>query len=164
MVFSFSNTPETCIPVTLQKAFDNTTNRLAKTSGELKDINTSDIASCLIQECGRWAESYSSDMLVTWNIIQRYLDGSNPPPEDGHLLFIFGIRRNGVDGPMSVMARITQGIGPFNHYLDTELYRRILGLEINIADNMCSMTLKNIEHQLGYLNKKDEPLVLKRKS
>ena len=76
--------------------------------GEYKvDMNMSEIYSILIQEAGRWCESYASDLLVDidtvkfalnypakWNEMRQYEKGENGVER---VSFRFGFRANGVD-------------------------------------------------------------------
>ena len=71
------------------------------------DISLSEIYTILIQEAGRWCESYASDLLVDINIITAALDNTDEwehhnnfcKTENGNesLYFRFGFRANGVD-------------------------------------------------------------------
>lgn len=72
------------------------------------EFNTSAIFSRLIQEAGRWCESYASDILIDIETVKRILTRS---PEDWHqvkevtktengdisVILRFGFRKSGVD-------------------------------------------------------------------
>ena len=57
------------------------------------DINYSDILSRLIQSCGKYCQSYSSDLFIDWTTIVRELEKG----ENINETYIFGIRTMGVD-------------------------------------------------------------------
>ena len=69
--------------------------------------NTADIFTRLIQEAGRWCESYASDLLVDIDSVKDAirpeavwsdrLDFAKDAEGKGYLEFMFGFRRCGVD-------------------------------------------------------------------
>ena len=72
------------------------------------DINTSDIYSTLIRECGRWVECYNSDLLVDIARVNKILADHSIWKDYSHYsvdeetgdevcLFQFGFRQYGVD-------------------------------------------------------------------
>ncbi len=70
-------------------------------------INLSSIATKLIQETGRFCESYASDFLINWQTIEDLLTRPMDTFLD-HDLFgmqIFGIRQMGVDGIAYLLSR-----------------------------------------------------------
>ena len=44
------------------------------------EINTSSILTKLIQEAGRWCESYASDLFIRWGVIQKGLENATVEP------------------------------------------------------------------------------------
>ena len=58
------------------------------------EINYSSILTCLIQEAGRWCESYASDLFVQWKYgIDQKLDNGTLYTDT----FVFAFRDSGVD-------------------------------------------------------------------
>ena len=83
-------------------------NRLNRKDGEkYVEINMSDIYTALIQEAGRWCESYASDLLHDIDAVKRHLEFPDEweksrnfrKTKDGadSVYFRFGFRANGVD-------------------------------------------------------------------
>lgn len=144
-------------PRTVQDAFDATKEIIDEERGRVGSINLSSIASKLIQECGRWTDRYASDFLIDWDGVREITEGRSPVATP-HLdrMFIFAIRRDGVDHMPFFMSRIREGINPWHPYLNTSQYRRILALQVTIDDdNYCHCVLKNIENQLTVLHADD---------
>lgn len=90
------------------------------------NINLSSIATKLIQETGRWCESYASDFIITWDIVRetvtKHLQTPEILPAD---VFTFGMRRNGVDHNEYIASKLYNGID-FN----TETYRKVYAVQI----------------------------------
>lgn len=75
-----------------------------QTNHEL-NINLSSMETFLIQQVGRFCDSYASDFLISWNTIRKILE--NPCPiQKTHYDFI-GIREQGVDHLAYVISRCT---------------------------------------------------------
>lgn len=62
-------------------------------SGDGWNINYSFILTKLIQEAGRWCESYASDLFISWSSIDEKLKKG----EDINYTYLFGFRQSGVD-------------------------------------------------------------------
>ena len=89
-------------------------------------INLSSIATKLIQEAGRWCESYASDFIITWDVVReavtKHLQTTEMLSAD---VFTFGMRRNGVDHNEYIASKLYNGID-FN----TETYRKVYAVQI----------------------------------
>lgn len=114
-------------------------NRDGKTEA---NINTSSIYTTLIQEAGRWCESYASDIIYDINHINKILknlDGlseyENYSKKDGSITLRFGFRQNGVDDDKVISHEFED---PHRKYY---YYRAIWKLVITKTDNKITMTL-----------------------
>ena len=97
-------------------------------------INISSIQSRIINEVGRFAESFASDALYELETISDLLsEHMIEPGED--CIIPFGIRRTGVDGTRFLMQRLISDCRyPTSGYLHPErCYRKILGVRIKIG-------------------------------
>ena len=71
----------------------------------LKDCNFSTEWSRLINEAGRWCESYASDILIDFETIEAYLGQLANGEESEGREFWFGFRQSGVDGLSFIRSR-----------------------------------------------------------
>lgn len=92
------------------------------------NINTSSILTRLIQEAGRWCNSYASDLFILWNYgVDKLLE--NGTMESTNLVFAF--REHGVDSEVG-----------YNHNKETyHYYRAVWFLDIDVADGKINMVL-----------------------
>lgn len=86
------------------------------------DGNISDIISTLIQDCGRFTESYNSDLFITLQSMHKELEHRDAPITEP-MLYVYAIRQSGVDSNEFMFNRI-------NEYKDephalNDYYRRI---------------------------------------
>ena len=75
--------------------------RRSSVSGRF-DVNYSGILSQLIQEAGRYCESFASDLFIDWESVRDYIEEAED--EDAHT-FLFGFRQRGVDGASFIFSR-----------------------------------------------------------
>ena len=71
----------------------------------IKDCNFSSEWSRLINEAGRWCESYASDILIDFESIKAYLERLKNGEESEGREFWFGFRQMGVDGLSFIQSR-----------------------------------------------------------
>ena len=71
----------------------------------LRDCNFSSEWSRLINEAGRWCESYASDILIDFETIEAYLGQLANGEESEGREFWFGFRQSGVDGLSFIRSR-----------------------------------------------------------
>ena len=71
----------------------------------LRDCNFSREWSRLINEAGRWCESYASDILIDFESIKAYLERLKNGEESEGREFWFGFRQMGVDGLSFIQSR-----------------------------------------------------------
>ena len=71
----------------------------------LRDCNFSREWSRLINEAGRWCESYASDILIDFEAIKAYLERLKNGEESEGREFWFGFRQMGVDGLSFIQSR-----------------------------------------------------------
>ena len=72
---------------------------------EIQNCNFSSEWSRLINEAGRWCESYASDILINFESIKAYLERLKNGEESEGREFWFGFRQMGVDGLSFVQSR-----------------------------------------------------------
>lgn len=72
---------------------------------EIQNCNFSSEWSRLINEAGRWCESYASDILIDFESIKAYLERLKNGEESEGREFWFGFRQSGVDGLSFIRSR-----------------------------------------------------------
>ena len=72
---------------------------------EIQNCNFSSEWSRLINEAGRWCESYASDILIDFEAIKAYLERLKNGEESEGREFWFGFRQMGVDGLSFIQSR-----------------------------------------------------------
>ena len=72
---------------------------------EIQNCNFSSEWSRLINEAGRWCESYASDILIDFEAIKAYLERLENGEESEGREFWFGFRQMGVDGLSFIQSR-----------------------------------------------------------
>ena len=72
---------------------------------EIQNCNFSSEWSRLINEAGRWYESYASDILIDFESIKAYLERLKNGEESEGREFWFGFRQMGVDGLSFIQSR-----------------------------------------------------------
>lgn len=72
---------------------------------EIQNCNFSSEWSRLINEAGRWCESYASDILIDFQSIKAYLERLKNGEESEGREFWFGFRQMGVDGKSFIESR-----------------------------------------------------------
>ena len=118
------------------------------------DFNMSDIITLLVQEAGRYAERYASDVVISINSMMNDLN-TNPWEHIGET-YLFGIRRNGVDHLEFVRCQMESDINNFSHF--DEYYRKIYAVKLEIKDDendtsnikRATVTMKEIRSELSH--------------
>lgn len=72
---------------------------------EIQNCNFSSEWSRLINEAGRWCESYASDILIDFESIKAYLERLKNGEESEGREFWFGFRQMGIDGLSFIQSR-----------------------------------------------------------
>lgn len=126
--------------VTLSKAFDATDKEHDITAhGYAGDINMSSILTAIIQDTGRFAESYASDVLFSLAEIYTLTENLPKdfrPDEPIDKLIPIGIRQLGVDHGAFIMSKLlhTQSSTLMGSYVHPDhIYRKILAVQIHIS-------------------------------
>lgn len=106
------------------------------------EVNHSGILTRLIQEAGRFCERFASDLFIDWGGVERWIDNADTGAET---VFLFGFRRDGVDGNSFVLSRYNNGCYA---YPEKE-YRSMWRLEISTGvdeynSDEISMTLGRV--------------------
>lgn len=156
--------------VSLTQAFEKSDRVLADASGSVypnsqpdDTINLSSISDILIRDCGRFAESHSSDLLISWETV-RDLVKAHDVSEPEHHVVCFGIRKSGVDHNDYIIYTLRRGFRRKGDFVYPDyFYRRILalGLSITPPEPGCSgigikAVLKDITSSLYKLEPEDE--------
>ena len=129
---------------TIRDAFAKSERTLATERASLgRDINLSTIATLLIQNVGRFAESYASDFVISWDVVRDIVKNA--------------IRRSGVDGNNYLMSNLRNTFNKFTGFSRPEdKYRKILALGIELPiDGGIEVVLKDITDDCYKLNKED---------
>lgn len=138
---------------TILDAFDATKGQLDIASS-MGEVNTSSIATKLIQAVGRYCDNYASDFLITWKSFEECLNAEYKG--ETRDVFAFGIRQLGVDGNDYIVTRMREWDKGFYPYDMASLYyRKVLAVEIHRApyslfpnEIMTTVTLKDITGNL----------------
>lgn len=140
---------------TIRDAFAKSERTLATERVSLgRDINLSTIATLLIQNVGRFAESYASDFVISWDVVRDIVRNAEPGTS---YIEVFAIRRSGVDGNNYLMSNLRNTFNKFTGFSRPEdKYRKILALGIELPlDGGIEMVLKDITDDCYKLNKED---------
>ncbi len=86
------------------------------------DGNLSDIISTLIQDCGRFTESYNSDLFITLQSMHKEFEHRDTPIAKP-MLYVYAIRQLGIDSNEFMFSRINEYKN--NPYALNNYYRRI---------------------------------------
>ena len=100
------------------------------------EINTSGILSRLIQEAGRFCESFASDLFIDWKEIEKKIDCNDAL----FLTYLFGFRQNGVDHNSFILSRYNGG----GYAFPEKEYRSMWRLDIKADGNSITMTLGRV--------------------
>lgn len=98
------------------------------------EINTSSILTKLIQEAGRWCESYASDLFIRWGVIQKGLENATVEPGK----YVFAFRESGVDGNREYK----NYSDAYGSYGSCGYYRAVWILDISILEDTITMQLR----------------------
>lgn len=140
---------------TIRDAFAKSDRTLATERVSLgRDINLSTIATLLIQNVGRFAESYASDFVISWDVVRDIVKNAEPGTS---CIEVFAIRRSGVDGNNYLMSNLRNTCNRFTGFARPEAkYRKILALGIELPiDGGIEVVLKDITDNCYKLNEED---------
>lgn len=101
------------------------------------DINSSSILTTLIQEAGRYCESFASDLFIDWQRVLETIDAARPG--DLQVSFLFGFRQNGVDHDSFIFSRFNQ----YDYHAKHE-YRSLWRLDITFPGREIVMKLGRV--------------------
>lgn len=99
------------------------------------EINYSSILTKLIQETGRFCESFASDLFIDWQAVTRCIDTDAEINET----FLFGLREYGVDHKEYVISRFENDGRYWKHN-----YRALYRLDITADGKDITMTLGRV--------------------
>lgn len=103
-----------------------TTATVTRTGMSENDINTSQIASILICNAGRWCERFASDFIITWDTVRqainRHMETMDTLDTD---IYAFGFHQNGVDHNEYIYSACT------NASLGERHYSKVLAVRID---------------------------------
>lgn len=85
------------------------------------EINYSSILTKLIQEAGRWCESYASDLFIDWGAVIKSLENCE------NKSFLFGFKKHGVDYDKFIFSYFEKNGGVY-------YYRSIYRLDITVDE------------------------------
>ena len=119
---------------TLREAYDKA-KTIVEEYGDLGDINISSILTRIIQDTGRFAERWASDVLYNLDDVRTLCLSHYPLEQDIDEVFVIAIRRDGVDGENFFMNRLKgTNRGPYDPYVyPTQVYRRVLAVGVKIS-------------------------------
>ena len=92
------------------------------------DINYSSILTRLIQEAGRFCESFASDLFIEWHNVKAWIESAGFCDSE---VFLFGFRQYGVDDAGYILSRYNGG----GYAYPEEEYRSLWRLEISTNDS-----------------------------
>lgn len=137
-----------------KKAFENPEIIAEVSSTDAYNINTSEIATILIQNTGRFVERYASDFLYNWSNVCAQIEKiacclkSDEAFEPIFEVIPFGLRENGVDHANYIESIILNNYMK-SGYLDY-YYRKIFAVAVSCDENRkIHIVLKNIGSELS---------------
>lgn len=119
---------------TVRYAF-NKSKDLISEDGDMGSVNISGILTRIIQDVGRFAERWASDVLYDLDNIRLLCHSEYILEDEIDEVFPIAIRRDGVDSGNFLMNRLvdTQR-GPITSYVHpNQTYRRILGVRVRVS-------------------------------
>lgn len=121
-------------PATIRVAYEAEPKGILE-EGYMSNINISSILTRIIQETGRFAELYASDVLYDIDRIRTLCENNYPLEEDIDEICGIGIRGSGVDGNSFLLPRLAGSIrGPMSGFVFPEhTYRKILAVRVQVA-------------------------------
>ena len=105
-------------------------------TGEINNFNYSSILTKLIQEVGRFCESYASDLFIDWKEIDRMIKDNSIQTSS----YLFGIRKMGVDHKEFIFSRYES-----EKEFASFQYRKIYKLDIVRAYDYLTMCLYEVD-------------------
>ena len=90
------------------------------------NINESSILTKLIQDTGRFAERYASDLFIDWQSVDHYIRNG----ETENKSWLFGIRESGVDHDSFIYSRMDNNPRTWQYE-----YRKIYRLDATVTVN-----------------------------
>ena len=107
-----------------------------RNSAGVYDVNYSGILSRLIQEAGRFCESFASDLFIDWQAVLRFIERAE---EGDSKSYLFGFRQSGVDHDAFI----------FSYYEEAKAYasyryRSMWRLDIECVADSIEMTLGRV--------------------
>lgn len=121
-------------PATIRVAFESESKGI-KEESYMGDMNISSILTRIIQETGRFAERFASDVLYDIDTIRVLCENTYSLEEDIDEVFGLGIRQSGVDGNNFLLSRLESSVrGPKSGYVFPEhIYRKILAVRVQVS-------------------------------
>lgn len=119
---------------TIRAAFEQKPCDITET-GIMGNINITSILTKIIQDTGRFVETYASDVLYGISSIRTLCEKTYALEDEIDEIFVFGLRRMGVDHGNFVMSRLYNDVTSFSSYLYPDrYYRRILAVRVHVFD------------------------------
>lgn len=143
---------------TIRTAF-NRSSELVYEYGDMGDINISSILTKAIQDVGRFSENWSSDVVYAMDMLRDLSQEKKKPEEEYDEVFVFGIRKDGVDCRTALMHRLLESRdpGPFNGFVHADrAYRRVLAVRVRLhADGRADFSLRDISNGFSRIDPVD---------
>lgn len=122
-------------PATIRVAFDSARNRAGLVeTGRVGEINITSVLSKIIQAVGRFTEHWNSDALYTLDNVRTLCENDFDLEGTVDEIFVFGIRKSGVDHNAFVMSQLFQsqrGVGTYAYV--EPYYRKLLAVNVKIT-------------------------------
>lgn len=100
-------------------------------------INHSGILTRLIQEAGRFCERFASDLFLDWKSVEKWIENAE---RGDSTVYLFGFRRDGVDGNSFIMSRYNGG----GYAYPEKEYRSMWRLDIETNGDKIEMNLGRV--------------------
>lgn len=126
-------------------------------------MNISGTMNLVIQNVGRFAESYAGDILIDVSHVYAMVNKHRVEPQGENVAIGIGIRKNGVDHNAYIMNRLaeTARANSLNYPLVEKDYRKVLVILIDILpkpainDALCTVRLYDVTDHLGRMTEED---------
>lgn len=142
---------------TIRKAYDACESKppILEEHGYAGNANISSILTAVIQDTGRFAERFASDVLYTLDHLREIASEKFECDRPLDEVVLIGIRASGVDHNEFVMSRLLDTRrGPADYVYPDHVYRRILAIRVQITpgENRFSadvrFTLRDLTHEI----------------
>lgn len=150
-------------PEYLKRATKKCTPLVTETGFLNSDMNISSTVNLLIQNTGRFVESYAGDLLINLAHVYAMVRKHNVELKGESVVIGFGMRRQGVDHNAFIMNRLSETAksNPFGYVSVEKYYRKVFVVTIDnepamgLEDTKCIVQLFDVTDHLDAMSESD---------